>query len=120
MDIQTLTVFKDLFMQNPAAVVGIIMPPLIDILNKDIPKEREVSRFIATFAICFATAIVFDFNKLMYNSWGELLTTVGIIFTESQVIYRLYFKNSYLRSKMLERIYDIDEPAVIDNSSIQG
>lgn len=106
MDTQTLLTIKDLFMQNPAAVVGLAMPPLIDILNKDIAPEKQTERFLSTFAICFCVAAIFNLNNIMVNSWGAVFTSFGLIFTESQLVYKTYFKDSYLRSKLLERVYD--------------
>lgn len=107
MDINTLISFKDFVTTNPGLVIGFVLPPLIDVLNKDIPADRETERTLATLTVCFAVAFLFNFNKVMLNSWTNIGISFPIIFTESYGVYKLYFKNSFLRSKLLEKLYGV-------------
>lgn len=109
MDSQSFNALGNFFVQNPSLFVGFILPPIIDLLNKDIPKERETERFLATGAICLAIAAIFNVHQIMTNSWGQLATSFALIFTQSQAAYKLYFKNSALRSKLLDRITSPDD-----------
>lgn len=85
-------------------LVGILMSPVIEILNKDIAKEKTTERFLASMAICFVVAFLLKWNQVMAGSPEELIASFGIIFTESQVVYKLYFKDSFIRAKIQERL----------------
>ena len=84
-------------------LVGVLMPPLIEILNKDIPEEKTTERFMASLALCFVVALVLRWNELMIGSAEQVLTTFGLIFTESQIVYKTYFKDSFIRAKIKEK-----------------
>lgn len=84
-------------------LVGVLLPPIIEILNKDIAKEKVTERFLGSMAICFVVALLLKWNSLMTGSPEELVTSFGIIFTESQVIYNLYFKKSFIKAKINEK-----------------
>lgn len=84
-------------------LVGIVMPPIIEILNKDIAKEKTTERFLASMAICFVVALILKWNSLMAGSPEQLIASFGIIFTESQVVYNIYFKKSFIKEKINEK-----------------
>ena len=109
MDIQTANTVKDFILQNPEALFGLVLPVFIDIFNREVPKERETERFLVTLFVCFVTAVFFNLNEILINSWAGALASFGIIFTESQAVYKLYFKESVLRSKLIERMYASEE-----------
>lgn len=76
-------------------LAGFILPPVVDYLNKDVPNEFE--RFIVTILICLFTAVLTKWNLLVLGSPNAVFETATVIFFESQVVFKLYFKNSYLR-----------------------
>jgi hypothetical protein len=81
-------------------LVGVLMPPIIDILSKDVKKENE--RFIVTLLITFGAALLLKWDTLSYGNPDQLITSFGIIFAESQVVFKLYFKDSWAREKMFQ------------------
>lgn len=93
---ELLLTIGSLIVANAPYLVGVIMPPLTDYLNKDVKSEKG-RYFIAILAVIVA-AIATEWNALTYGSPEEVLATAGIIFAESQTIYRFYFKDSQLRA----------------------
>ncbi len=96
---------------NAVDFVGLVMPPIIQILAKDIPVEKEKERFLATTAICLALAVILKWNELILGSYEQVLASFGVIFIEAQAVYKLYFKNSALRDVMDKRLTPDEQPA---------
>lgn len=96
---------------NAVDFVGLVMPPIIQILAKDIPAEKEKERFLATIAICLALAIILRWNEVILGSYEQVLGSFGIIFIEAQTVYKLYFKNSALKDEMDKRLTPDEQPA---------
>ena len=92
---------------NATFYVGLAMPPIIDIINKDVKNSKE--RFFVTLLVCISAGIVLRWNDLTAGNTEELLGAMGIIFIESQAVYRLYFKNSNVRSMMATKLNLIPE-----------
>lgn len=82
--------------------IGFLLPPVIEIMNKD--KTNEKQKFIISMAVCLVAAFFTKYNSLTGGDYNSVLTSFGIIFVESQVIFKLYFKNSFFRSVMVERL----------------
>lgn len=74
-------------------LVGFVLPPAIQLLNKDVPDGRE--RFILTLIICILTGGVLHFSQLVFGNPDQALGSIALLFSESQVIYRLYFKDKW-------------------------
>lgn len=87
---------------NAPYLVGLVMPIVVDYLNKDIPNEK--GRFFVTILAVTVAAIATEWNALTYGSFEQVLASGGIIFAESQAIYKLYFKDSALRPA-IQNIY---------------
>lgn len=83
-------------------LVGVILPPIVDIVNKDIKSDEE--RYLVTLLICLLTGAIMKWESLVVGSPGEALKSAGIVFFESQTVFKLYFKNSYLRARIQETI----------------
>lgn len=96
-----LAIFQ-LLVSHAPILAGFVLPPVVDYLNKDVPKPTE--KALVTFLVCFAVAALENWNKILYGSSDEVFSSFSIIFLESQVIYKLYFKNSPLRATLLSRI----------------
>ena len=97
-----LNVLGTYIIANGPNLAGIILPPLIEIINKDIPDERQ--RFLIACTICFAVAVVFRWDSVASSDPQKFIATLGLIFAESQMVYRLYWKSSVLRVKLNERL----------------
>lgn len=83
-------------------LVGFILPPFVEVINKDIHKEWE--RFIVAGAVCFAIAIVFHWNEIAKGSPETVVVYSAIIFAESQTIFKLYFAKSWMRGKIQQAV----------------
>lgn len=89
-------------------LIGLILPPIIELLNKDVKEENH--RFIVAVIVCFTAAFFVKYNSLVSGDINALITSFSIIFAESQVIFNLYFKKSFLRATMIERLTQSDDP----------
>lgn len=85
-------------------LVGLVLPPFIDYLNREVPNENE--RFLVAVMVCVAVAVLTKWSNLQSGSATEVMTTASIIFLQSQVIFKLYFKNSFIREKLQQTVYD--------------
>lgn len=86
-------------------LVGFILPPIVEILNKDIDDQRE--RFIVSCLVCFLVASLLDWKYIAAGTPEALIGTFTIIFAESQLVFKTYFANSTIRYKISGRL---DEP----------
>lgn len=87
--------------QNAHNVAGLALPPFIDYVNKQVANEK--ARFIITILMCLGLATVFKWESLAYGSPDEVLQAATLIFIESQAVFKLYFKTSYLRKTIQDK-----------------
>lgn len=92
-----------MFVVNHAPeLVGVILPPIVDYIGKDVQRDDE--KYILSILICLAVSVLLHWNQLLYGSVDQFATSFTVIFVESNVIFKLYFKNSLLRQK-IQNIY---------------
>jgi hypothetical protein len=84
--------------QNGQQLVGFILPPVVDYLSKDVHKEEE--RTIVSFMVCALVAFILNWDKITMGNAGEIATSLGLIYMQSQFVFKLYFKRSRLRNKL--------------------
>jgi hypothetical protein len=89
---------------NAPMLSGIVLPIVVDYLNREVPNPTE--RFIVTILAVFVTSLLIKWKSLAAGNPQEVAETMGILFFESQAVYRLYFKNSYARAKINNWLYD--------------
>lgn len=94
--------FAMFFVNNATELVGVALPLLVEFLNKDVHKEGE--RFVVTVITCVAAAILLRWNELTYGSPEAVLASAGVIFLQSQAVFKLYFKESSLRKFIQSKI----------------
>lgn len=87
---------------NAPQLVGFILPPFVEILNRDVKQDGE--RYFVSLMACAFVAILLHFNEITTSSPETIVTTAGIIFLESNTTYKLYFQDSGLRSLIKEKI----------------
>lgn len=87
---------------NAPALVGFILPPFVDIVNKDVKNETE--RFYVSVFLCVVAAILLHWKELAYGNEEQFFMWIGIIFSESQTTYNLYFKHSNLRGILQSKL----------------
>ena len=92
---------------NAPQLVGFAMPPLVEVLNKDVHGKTE--RVLVTLFACFFAALLLKWNDLLYGSAEDVFTSAGLIFGESQVMFKLYFENSWLRWKIQSGLEETEE-----------
>lgn len=92
------------FISHSADLLGIILPPLVDFVNKDVPDEKE--RMLVTILVCLGAAVFTKYNSLATGDPATFMASLALIFSESQIVFKLYFKNSYVREKIQERIQE--------------
>ena len=80
---------------NAPLLVGVILPFAVEVINRDIHHEHE--KFIITVAVCIITATLLHLRQLAAGSVDEILASASIIFAESQIVFKLYFKKSFFR-----------------------
>lgn len=81
-----------------SAILGITLPPLIDLINRWVPSAK--ARFIASVLICLIAGIVMNASRLMFGNLDQLLETILIVFTSAQGAYHLYYKDSKLQGTL--------------------
>lgn len=88
-------------MENTAiqAIVGLVMPPIIDLVNNKVSDRRV--RYIATLLISLILGILFSWKQLDLKN---IFASASIILAASQTTYNLYWKNSSTRESLQTRI----------------
>lgn len=83
-------------------LIGFLIPPLVTVVNQKITNSKV--KFMMTMLVCFVVAGLLNIQKLATsNSWVDIeafLNSLLLMFSESQVVYRLYFKGSTLEAKI--------------------
>lgn len=70
-------------------LVGFVLPPVIALINSKV--TNSTLRFSLSVLISLIVAIVVNFPKLSVSTPEQLLSSAGLLFTEAQVAYRLYW-----------------------------
>ncbi len=95
MDVNALILFVG---QNAPQLVGLLLPPVATVLNQAVTDHR--AKFIITFMLCVFVSVLLNIQKIItgdaMSSVEALSQSILLVFTESQAVYRLYFKGSAL------------------------
>lgn len=105
-----------LIVDNAPHLVGVILPPFVQIINKDIPKERE--RFIVTIVICLFVGAILRWKSIAYGTPEDVLTSSSLVFVESQAVFKLYFKDSLLKEYIDQKVIKKEEKEVTESDLI--
>lgn len=98
MDTASATGIIGVIFSNAPDLIGIVIPVLISYLNREVVSGKE--RFIVTIMTCLGASTILNWQNLVYGSPEQVLISAGIIFTESQVVYKMYFEKSVLNLKI--------------------
>lgn len=95
---------------NAPKLVGFVLPPVVEFLNKDVQNDN--ARFIISLVVCLLAAVALDWNQVSSGNVDQTQLTmdIGIIFLESQSIFKLYFQQSWLRGKIQTVISSVNAP----------
>lgn len=92
------------FVSNAPYLIGFILPPFVQVINKDIPEDGK-SKFVVTGLVCMAVALILNWKAIFFETdWTSIeatLATFSFILAQSEVAYRLYFKNSALQQRII-------------------
>ena len=80
-------------------LIGLLLPPIIDLINKHIGKEKI--KFVVSFLVCMVVGVAMNFNDLNTESIGDLLGSISVVFASAQASYKLYWEKSSIREKIL-------------------
>jgi len=77
-------------------VVGAVLPPVIDLVNKYVPNSN--GRFIVSVVFAFVVGAI-----IAYFQYGtaEILANAGVIFVAAQAVYKLWYKESGIHARIL-------------------
>jgi xanthine/uracil permease len=79
-------------------ILGALLPPLIDVLNKKIQKDEV--RYLVSVAICIIVGVI---TNLQTFTIQDILKSVTLIFVSAQSVYNLYWKESEVRNQEIFR-----------------
>lgn len=103
-------------------LVGVALPFLIDAVSKDVPEDATIKlqfwrlsydideRLLVSLVVCFVAALYLTWDKFTVITPEGLLTYFGIVFTEAHLVYKLYFKNSWVRGRFQTKVLRVEEP----------
>jgi len=77
-----------------AALLGLIVPPFVDLLTKKISSSNV--RFWVSILFCLGVAVLINLNNL---STKDIFESLGTVVLFAQMMYQTYWKNSDLRSQ---------------------
>jgi hypothetical protein len=115
MDLTMLGLVWQQFVIYAPFMVGIILPPFIEVLNKDITNKNE--QIIVTLLTCMFVATVLHWSELTEWSLLSFFGNLGIIVGESQVVYSMYFKSSALKSAINDKL-NVEEVPLPDRVAV--
>lgn len=79
-------------------LIGFILPPLIDLINKNVTDSRW--RFVISFVTCVGVGMGMNVGNFNAESVGSILGSITVVFSAAQVAYKLYWEKSEVRTKL--------------------
>lgn len=83
-------------------LIGFLLPPLVEIINKDIQSGTE--RYIIAIIVSLLLAAGVDWQAIMASHLSNFLQVFCIYASESNFIFNLYWKNSLVRVKLKTKL----------------
>ncbi len=96
-------------LEGATYLVGFILPPFIDVVNKRVASGKV--RFGISLFVCLLSAIAITYPSLALGDVNSLLLALTVVFSEAQVVYNLYWKDSEARAKLQAKM--VAEPQVV-------
>ena len=78
-------------------LIGFILPPLIDLINKKVIDSRW--RFVISFVTCVGVGVGMNVGNFNIESVGDILGSIAVVFSAAQIAYNLYYEKSDLRKR---------------------
>lgn len=106
MDLNTVITYwigiGSIIVSNAPLLVGFILPPIVEALNKDVPSEKE-RRYIAIL-ISFIVAVILHWREIEVGTPEMAVAYFILIFGEQQALFKFYFQDSRLRSFIQSKV----------------
>lgn len=80
-------------------VVGAILPPFIDIVNKRV-KNSNI-RYVISLVACLLVGFLLNYQSM---NIADLLGSGAVIFASAQTVYKTYYAKSDIRKSLLKRL----------------
>jgi len=81
-----------------SALVGLVLPILIELINKLIGSSKKATFVIALIMSVLVGAITTSLTGKFDTE--QILGSIGIVFATSQAVYNLYWKGSRFEAKI--------------------
>lgn len=79
-------------------VLGAVLPPVIDLINKYISDAKW--KYLVSVVICVVLAFILNLAGNDASNLGKLVEGSSAIFLSAQTIYKLYWKESDIRQSL--------------------
>jgi len=85
-------------------VIGLVMPFLVDFVNRWLGAYDAKWKFIVSWLLCIAVAAIVNVDELIKGDWGNFATSASTVFISAQGFYNLYWKESKTRESYIGAI----------------
>lgn len=75
-------------------VLGAVLPPVIDLVNRFVPNSRI--RFLISIGFAVVVGAILAFLQYGEDVWSN----AGLIFAASQTVYKLWYEKSQLQTRI--------------------
>ena len=79
-------------------LVGFALPPVVEFLGRDVKRENE--KFWLTMMVCLLAGVLLKWNQLVAGDPEQVIIWGAIVFAQSQIVFKTYFKDSRLRQEI--------------------
>lgn len=80
------------------AILGQIMPPLIDLVNKNIQSSKV--RWLITIAICAGIGTAFNWQNLHFDNLDNILLSITTLWASAEAAYNLWYKGTSYQAQI--------------------
>jgi len=81
-------------------LIGIFLPPIIDMVNRQV--KSEIRRFLFACLLSVVVGAILALPQLMNGETREVAIIAGIIFVQAQFVFKIYWKKSFVRSLIIK------------------
>ena len=76
-------------------ILGVVMPPVIDLVNKYVPNSN--ARFLVSIVFSLLLGGLIAFSE---SGWDAVLANAGLVFVSAQAVYKLWYKDSKVHARI--------------------
>lgn len=83
--------------------IGFILPPVVDLINTYVPNKKL--RFWIALFVCSVLGYLVNIEKI--KTLEDLALNAGLIFTQAQITYSMYWDKSDVRYEMQNKMPEL-------------